>query len=244
MIDSLSDLEGMVAATIANDQAPTGESIRELIASLRQLPMFATITDEDAERLARRLEERVSITQQIGSVLTERDHQPWLDAARARIEPYYWDRYRRHLIREGFPGAAITTLDDVTDRVLGLLQDPSSEGRWDRRGMVVGHVQSGKTANYTGLICKAADAGYKLIVIIAGIHNNLRSQTQRRIDEGFVGRDSSRLLSREADMYVGVGRFDNTRRPVTFTNTNRDFNKTTATGVGIALQNLGEPLCS
>ena len=241
MIDSLSNLEGMVAASVANEQTPTGESIRELIASLRQLPMFATITDEDAEKLAKRLEERVTVTQQIGSVLTERDHQPWLDAARARIEPYYWDRYRRHLIRESFPGAAITTLDDVTDRVLGLLQDPSRDGPWDRRGMVVGHVQSGKTANYTGLICKAADAGYRLIVIIAGIHNNLRSQTQRRIDEGFVGRDSSRLLSKQADMYLGVGRFDHTRRPTTFTNTIRDFNKATATGVGIPLQNLGEP---
>ena len=107
--------------------------------------------------------------------------------------------------------------------------------------MVVGHVQSGKTANYAGLICKATDAGYKLIVVIAGVHNNLRSQTQRRIDEGFVGRDSARLLSKQADMFVGVGRFDHTRRPVTFTNTIRDFNKTTATGVGIPLQNLTEP---
>ena len=107
--------------------------------------------------------------------------------------------------------------------------------------MVVGHVQSGKTANYTGLICKAADAGYKLIVVIAGVHNNLRSQTQRRIDEGFVGRDSARLLSRQDDMYVGVGRFDHTRRPVTFTNTIRDFNRATATGVGIPLRNLTEP---
>ena len=107
--------------------------------------------------------------------------------------------------------------------------------------MVVGHVQSGKTANYIGLMCKAADAGYKLIVIIAGVHNNLRSQTQRRVDEGFVGRDSARLLSKQADMFVGVGRFDQTRRPVTFTNTSRDFNKMTATGVGIPLQNLTEP---
>ena len=57
--------------------------------------------------------------------------------------------------------------------------------------MVMGHVQSGKTANYTGLVCKAADAGYKVIVIIAGIHNNLRNQTQRRIDEGFIGLDST-----------------------------------------------------
>ena len=221
----LSDLESMVSAALANQQEPTAENIRELIGNLRQLPMFGSIADDDAERLAKRLEERVSITQNLGSILIERDHTPWLDAARARIDPYYWSRYRQHLIRDGLPTAAINALDDVTDRVLGLMQDPLRNGPWDRRGMVVGHVQSGKTANYTGLICKAADAGYKLIVVIAGVHNNLRSQTQRRIDEGFVGRDSARLLSRQDDMFVGVGRFDHTRRPVTFTNTIRDFNK-------------------
>lgn len=241
MNDRLADLESMVSAALANQQGPTAEYIRELIGSLRQSPMFEGITDDDAERLAKRLEERVSIIQPLGSILIERDHTPWLDAARARIDPYYWSRYRQHLIREGLPTASITTLDDVTDRVLGLMQDPERGGPWDRRGMVVGHVQSGKTANYTGLICKAADAGYKLIVVIAGVHNNLRSQTQRRIDEGFVGRDSARLLSRQDDMYVGVGRFDHTRRPITFTNTIRDFNKATATGVGIPLQNLTEP---
>ena len=241
MNDRLADLESMVSAALANQQGPTAENIRELIGNLRQSPMFESITDDDAERLAKRLEERVSIIQPLGSILIERDHTPWLDAARARIDPYYWNRYRRHLIREGLPTASITTLDDVTDRVLGLMQDPERGGPWDRRGMVVGHVQSGKTANYAGLICKAADAGYKLIVVIAGVHNNLRSQTQRRIDEGFVGRDSARLLSRQDDMYVGVGRFDRTRRPTTFTNTIRDFNKATATGVGIPLQNLTEP---
>ena len=241
MTDPLSILESMVAAALANQQRPTGEDIRELIGTLRQLPRFEGITEDDAERLAKQFEERVSITQHIGSILIERDHLPWLDAARARIDPYYWSRYRQHLIQEGFPTATVTTLDDVTERVLGLMQDPLRDGPWDRRGMVVGHVQSGKTANYTGLICKAADAGYKLIVVIAGVHNNLRSQTQRRIDEGFVGRDSARLLSKQADMFVGVGRFDHARRPVTFTNTIRDFNKMTATGVGIPLQNLTEP---
>ena len=241
MVDPTSNLESMVAAALANRQGPTGEDIRTLIGDLRQLAIFEGVTEDDAERLAKQFEERVSITQHLGSILIERDHQPWLDAARARIDPYYWSRYRRHLIQEGFPTAAITTLDEVTERVLGLMQDPLRDGTWDRRGMVVGHVQSGKTANYTGLICKAADAGYKLIVVIAGVHNNLRSQTQRRIDEGFVGRDSARLLSRQDDMFVGVGRFDHTRRPVTFTNTIRDFNKTTATGVGIPLQNLTEP---
>ena len=241
MTDPISNLESMVAAALANQQGPTAEQIRELINGLRQLPMFQGITEEDAELLAKRFGERVSITQNLSSVLTEQDHQPWLDAARVRIEPYYWNRYQQHLTQEGFPNSVVTTLDEVTARVLGLMQDPSRSGPWDRRWMVVGHVQSGKTANYTGLICKAADAGYKLIVVIAGVHNNLRSQTQRRIDEGFVGRDSARLLSRQDDRFVGVGRFDQTRRPVTFTNTLRDFNKMTATGVGIPLQNLTEP---
>ena len=241
MNDPLATLEGMMGAALANEQAPTSERIRKLISDIRTLQMFVSVTEEAAERLAKRFEERVSITQRLGSVLTERNHQPWLPAARAQIDPYYWSRYRQHLIQEGFPSSVVATLDEVTDRVLGLMQNPLRDGPWDRRGMVVGHVQSGKTSNYTGLICKAADAGYKLIVIIAGVHNNLRSQTQRRIDEGFVGRDSARLLSKRADMFVGVGQFDVTRRPVTFTNTLRDFNKATATGVGIPLQNLNEP---
>ena len=241
MAAQLSVLESMVAAVLAAEPNPTGVFIRDTIAGLRESPIASGISDEAAEQLARRFEERVSITQHLGSVLTEAAYRPWLDAARGRISPYYWGRYKQLLTQQGFPVNVVSALDSVTDRVLDLLQDPSTEGPWDRRGMVVGHVQSGKTANYAGLICKAADAGYKLIVVIAGIHNNLRSQTQMRIDEGFVGRDSARLLSKKEDRFVGVGRFDQRRRPVTFTNSLRDFNKNSATGVGIPLQNLNEP---
>jgi len=83
--------------------------------------------------------------------------------------------------------AVLRELNEQTDKVLRRLEDPAREGKWDRRGMVVGSVQSGKTANYTGLICKAADAGYRIIIVLAGMHNNLRSQTQLRLDEGFLG---------------------------------------------------------
>ena len=84
-------------------RSPTAENIRELIGYLRQLPMFGSVTDDDAEKLAMRLEERVSIIQPLGSILIERDHTPWLDAARARIDPYYWNRYRQHLDSGGPP---------------------------------------------------------------------------------------------------------------------------------------------
>ena len=237
-----STLEAMVAAALAQETGPTAERIRELIGQLRQIPTFPSMTDDEAEILAKRFEVKISITQNIGSVLTDRDHRPWLNAAKADIDQYYWNRYQDYLlISQGLPSQVVSTLDEVTDRILGMLQDPSRPGNWDRRGLVVGHVQSGKTANYTGLICKAADAGYKLVVVIAGVHNNLRSQTQRRIDEGFVGRDSAHLLNPQANSSVGVGRFDQTRSPVTFTTTSRDFNKATATGVGVPIQNLTAP---
>jgi hypothetical protein len=239
MADNQGDLETAVEAFLARESGPTGARVRELIAQFR--PVFVGTSDDQAEQLARRLEARHSITMTVGSVLTGHRYEPWLDAARASIIPYYWDRYRKLLAATHFSGQVIATLDEVTERVLGLLENPLAEGSWDRRGLVVGHVQSGKTANYTGLICKAADAGYRIIVVIAGVHNNLRNQTQQRIDEGLIGRDSARLLSGAGDHFVGVGRMDRTRRPVTFTNSHRDFNKATASSVGIRLQNLNEP---
>jgi len=177
----------------------------------------------------------------LGGVLTDADFVQWLTAAKSSIDFYYWNRYRKLLAHNHLSQRVIDTIHLDTDRTLEFLQNPQLEGTWKRRGMVMGHVQSGKTANYLGLIAKAADAGYKIIVVIAGIHDNLRNQTQRRIDEGFVGRDSARDRSRNEDTRIGVGLFDNTRRPCPFTSSLRDFNKAAARAVGVPLQNLREP---
>lgn len=241
MPEPVQQLESMVSALLAHEPLPTPERIRLLIQSLRLTPLMSDVSDEQAESLARLLEERHGVTMQLGSTLIGDRWVPWLDAARPQISPYYWDRYRKLLVEKGFSGQVIASIDQITDRILGLLENPSKPGPWDRRGMVVGHVQSGKTANYAALICKAADAGYRLVVVIAGVHNNLRNQTQLRMDEGVVGRDSARLLSNRQEQFVGVGRYDRTRRPVTFTNSLRDFNKAMATSVGVPLRNLNEP---
>lgn len=238
MSEVLSDLEATVQTLLARETSPTPERIRQRIAALR---VVFDVTDDEAEHLAREFEARHGVTMTIGALLKDQTYEPWLDNAKTQIDPYYWNRYRKLLGEKHFSGQVIATIDEVTDRILGHLENPAKDGPWDRRGLVVGHVQSGKTANYTGLICKAADAGYKLIVVIAGIHNNLRNQTQLRIDEGFVGRDSARLLSQKDDQFIGVGRIDRTRRPATFTNSVKDFNKAAATALGIPLQNLKEP---
>ncbi len=235
---NLDELETAVEAMLAREQNLTPERIREWIGKYR---VIHPVDDTAAEKLARSFEHRHGVTMTIGAMLTEKGYEPWLENARAQITPYYFGRYKKLLGKKHFSTQVIATLDNVTDRILGLMENPEKTGPWNRRGMVVGHVQSGKTANYTGLICKAADAGYRLIIVIAGIHNNLRNQTQLRIDEGFVGRDSARLLSRKEESFVGVGTFDQTRRPVTFTNSLKDFSKAMATGVGIPLQTLKEP---
>lgn len=232
----LSSLEGMTSMYLASQPTPhTAQSIRETIAQLRAMPMFAgQVEDDDAEQLARLIEEKYGISMGLGAVVDAEDFRPWLHDARinGQIGDFYWGRYRKLLNLKGLPKSVIDATDEVTDKVLDRLGDPRNQSPWSRRGMVVGHVQSGKTANYIGLICKAADAGYRLIVIIAGIHNNLRNQTQARIDEGFIGRDTGRLAHAnraQRQKIIGVGQFDQREFPVSLTNTLRDFNKATAT---------------
>jgi hypothetical protein len=232
----LSSLEGMTSMYMASQPGPhTAQSIREIVAQLRSTPMFAgEIAEEEAEELARLIEEKYGISMGLGAIVDAVDFRPWLHDARinGEIGDFYWNRYRRLLNLKGLPKSVIDATDEVTDRVLDRLGDPKNLSPWSRRGMVVGHVQSGKTANYTGLICKAADAGYRLIVVIAGIHNNLRNQTQTRIDEGFIGRDTGRLAHAnraQRQKVIGVGTFDQREFPVSLTNTLRDFNKATAT---------------
>lgn len=137
------------------------------------------------------------------------DHVPWLDSQRD-LTWGLWNRYRTYLIRRRMPQPAINALDRVTDRTLELLGDPTTPAPFNRRGMVVGDVQSGKTGNYTGLVCKAADTGYKVIIVLTGMNNNLRSQTQIRLDEGFIGKISV-PMGEATSRFVGVGEIDPSR---------------------------------
>ena len=136
---------------------------------------------------------------------------PWLKEFKANqsTDWDFWTRYVMYLKKDKhFPDAVIAHLDALTDEILDHLFNPQMENvQIDKKGLVVGQVQSGKTANYTGLICKAADAGFNFIVVLAGIHNNLRSQTQTRLDEGFLGFDTQYVRKYEEGLSqkIGVG---------------------------------------
>lgn len=158
----------------------TDDVVDRTLDTVMSMPPFATL---DRSRLRRILESRVNVHVGGYSVIDDRQFSSWIDAARETRPFDFWNRYYAFLEKKKrIPEKVLAQLDGLTDDILDRLRDPRTEGEWDRRGLVVGDVQSGKTSNYIGLICKAVDAGYPLIIVLAGIHNSLRSQTQLRVD--------------------------------------------------------------
>ena len=195
----------------------------------------------DLPAVIRSVESRLVTTMSEGVSLIKEDpdHDDEWYRKREDIKWNYWSDYERLLISNKWSPNVVNTLDDVTEKILGLLKDPQEPSDWDRRGLVIGHVQSGKTANYIGLVSKAADAGYKFIIVIAGVHNNLRKQTQHRIDEGFVGRDSTPGSKKS----IGVGLFNiNRKYPITLTTTDKDFTKQISSQVVSDLKGFSRPV--
>ena len=163
--------------------------------------------------------------------------EPWLNIEKPNIDWFYWNRYHDYLrTKKHWSTDTLRSMDRDTDNILDVMANPKMDEPFDRRGLVVASVQSGKTANYIGLISKAADAGYKIIIVMAGIYNVLRNQTQERIEDGFVGYD---LVSKK---YVGVGN-SRQRRPLLGTSRIRDFNKATEDAMrGVTSGHVQEPL--
>lgn len=169
----------------------------------------ATIVDE----VLRRVRVRIGAASTLDD---DRGHEEWLPQL-DRLGWRLWPRLFEFLRQEyHLSPTVLRELDRSTDQTLERLESPLREGPWDRRGLVVGHVQSGKTTHYTSVVAKALDAGYQIVIVLAGIHKSLRSQTHERLDTDLIGLDSAALLeaARRGERppagaaVVGVGRFD------------------------------------
>jgi hypothetical protein len=165
-------------------------------------------TEEAIAGVVRLLESLFVVEQGQALALTDRRLPPEWYVGERRRPGLFLTRYLQKLSEDGWPNRSVDELRDSTARVVELLDDPEREGPWDWRGLVVGDVQSGKTAHYAGVINRAADAGYRVIVVLAGMHNVLRLQTQQRLEGDFLGWDTN-PESESADgrrHAIGVGR--------------------------------------
>ncbi|HJX85707.1 MAG TPA: endonuclease, partial [Candidatus Angelobacter sp.] len=116
--------------------------------------------------------------------------RPWYTPQRASARKFYWKSYFGYLRdTKHWEAKNLAALDESTNDVIARLTDPEQQVPYQSKGLVVGFVQSGKTANFTGVIARAADAGYRLFIVLAGTINILRDQTQRRIDKELIGTD-------------------------------------------------------
>jgi len=186
----------------------TKQQIEEAVTNVLLLPMYSAL---DKDSLIREIESLYNIQMDDFRIIEAAERRlPWINDAKANINWNFWNRYRDYMREEkNFSDTVLNQLDRLTDRTLDGLFNPTQNIVLSKYGLVVGQVQSGKTSNYAGLICKGADSGFKLIIVLAGIHNNLRSQTQLRLDEGFLGFDTQHQRAFDQNgIAMGVGRFD------------------------------------
>lgn len=130
----------------------------------------------------------------------------WLPEFRANGGSSFrlWGDYKKHLT---LSAPAIREIDRTTDKILNKMSNPNRPGNWYRAGLVVGHVQSGKTGNFVGLANKAMDCGFKIILVLTGMYNDLRSQTQGRLDKGAIGRITD-PDDQNYKKHIGVGKYN------------------------------------
>lgn len=182
-------------------------------------------TDDDANRILKKVQSIMSILLDDGVSLKSSEHKSWYFNRIMELEMPFTSR-NQIFLNTKLNSKVTSTLNKVTNEIMDLFGDPQSEGAFQRRGLILGDVQSGKTNTYTTLCCKAADTGYEVIILLTGTLESLRRQTQARLDEGFVGCDSSGLLKKnKANQQIGVGEIDPSVNATVFTSTEYDFNE-------------------
>lgn len=165
----------------------------------------------------------------------------WLYKMKPSIPHAYFDRYKLYLSQEGYSRKAIDNIELTCEQTLAYCANPRTTSLSDKkRGLVVGDVQSGKTANYLGLINMAYDYGYKIVVLLAGTTNSLRLQTQKRTDKGVIGAKSDSIGN--TIEYLGVGFSPKEHFAVPFTNQNNDFAKFIQKNLNANISDFNKPV--
>ncbi len=235
---------GLVSSFLAGEPEIKEQTIDEKIEELRCIPTFSSLSDIEVENVRAEIKSEFSIKLDQGSLIQEKGHEKWFLDKKPLLDMKYWERYKKYLLNDkGFSVKVVNVMDDILDKLTDLLGDPSRDVAYSRRGLIIGDVQSGKTANYLGLICKAVDAGYKVVVLMTGTIEKLRKQTQMRVDEGFVGADSDAMVKMlENGQVIGVGKYDSSIRPMVLTSTADDFKQQNANNLGFDLRNINGPV--
>ena len=206
--------------------------------------VFNPLTEAEKKEVKKELHARLEIKMDRGNCVKSSDHIPWYYTAKKDINDVYWDRYRKYLYKNmNFSPDVVNALDSATDEMMDMIGNPNQEAPFSRKGLVIGDVQSGKTSTYTALINKAADSGYRIVILLTGTIEKLRRQTQGRLDEGFIGLDSTAFIRDNKDsVLLGVGEINPSISGWAITSTSSDFNTNTAKQLNGRLHDISVPV--
>lgn len=228
MIDNNKFIE-MVSDQLEKDALSQVGSISKewLDQQLAEYALKLSLDDQSIKTIEDNVRRTIAVTVGEASFLIDpEDREEWLTEERmGQADWKYWKRYSDYFETKGIPKNVLRRTNSDTNRILGLIGDPKADHPFRRRGMVIGDVQAGKTNNYTALINKSADAGYKLIIVLTGTVEDLRQQTQERLDEDFVGSVShaGRFGKDAQTRTIGVGRKLDAELPFCITDQNDDI---------------------
>ncbi|MGH4000938.1 MAG: Z1 domain-containing protein [Pseudonocardiaceae bacterium] len=138
------------------------------------------ISPERVEEFRRQFEADLAKVQGGGPPIITAGLEDWYSGPNE--DSRYWNALRADIEKQDWPLGRLESLDTASSTVAAHTPRPSRSSRWDAKGLVVGYVQSGKTTNFTAVIAKLADEDYQLVIVLSGLHNGLRRQTQERLD--------------------------------------------------------------
>ena len=250
---NVEQLENTISAyinTVYKEVPPTEEEFIDKATLLRNAnAVLMPVTDQEFAEILTRLRQNLVIQMDVGVYINDRNngHQSWLPGKRAKFDFFFWNRYKKYLEEVKHWNPRVTTnLGKISDEILDLCGDPE-EDHFAIKGLVLGDVQSGKTANYTAICNKAADTGYRIIIVLAGLQENLRKQTQERLDAECSGRKSEYYLDPKAEQGiknqpVGVGRYGTSKKIASFTSVTKDFDSGVLRSNDLGIENVNCPV--
>ncbi|MCJ0558824.1 DEAD/DEAH box helicase family protein, partial [Enterococcus cecorum] len=217
----------------------TEKQLDKAIQELLNIPMYSDFSKEEISFIQDKLRDRLSISYSDSFVVIgSSQHEPWFDEAYGKINDVTrWDRYIKYLRKcKNFSPSVIQDMRKNLFKIIDLLGNPLGKN-FRRKGLVVGDVQSGKTANYIGLMNLAADMKYKIIIVLTGTTNTLREQTQQRIYEGM-----GKANSKDGVNSITINSYSKDQHPVYLTSIEQDFNKNTSTGFQTSVGSTTAPI--
>ena len=185
MSEAISDLNNIEMIKItARGMLQLGHNDRDILFNLRKIPSYTEADIKEALRQLRAAEEPSTATT---SIRDKKQYYGWYSGPKQESN-FHWPALKEQLLTkdDAWTTEMVDSLDRSSTMVVSHIAPPKSKNPVTVKGLVLGHIQSGKTANFSATIAKGVDEGYKLIIVLAGMHNNLRKQTENRLRSELV----------------------------------------------------------